>query len=148
MNKLEKYFVTKIVLTFHCLNKLFWWSQNFLQIIGPQSQISKVLVKNTIFHVLHWWNMLIKLLLCKNQRLYLTGLFFSWTYFRSILCTLHCTVQYCHKTKGQKSYHQQVLRWSLPLSLRIMKVKGSFERPTPPNTVPMHNLLIWYLGGK
>ena len=28
--KLKKVLLPKIVLTFHCLNKLFWWSQKFL----------------------------------------------------------------------------------------------------------------------
>ena len=42
-NKLKKYIVSKIVLNFHRLNKLFYLRiSKFLQILGLQPQISKV----------------------------------------------------------------------------------------------------------
>ena len=40
----------RMVLTFHCLNKLFWWSQNFLQILGLFSVISKVFLDVSLEH--------------------------------------------------------------------------------------------------
>ena len=40
--KIKKYSVSKIVMTFHCLNKLFYWSPKILQSLGLQPRISKV----------------------------------------------------------------------------------------------------------
>ena len=116
------------------------------------SNFKKKLASQKLFFYL-WTDITCRLrwFLCKkltSQRLHLKAFLFAWTYFTQFYahCTALCNI--VTRPKAKKSYHQQVLRWSLPLSLRIMKVKGSFERPTPPNTVPMHNLLIWYLGGK
>jgi hypothetical protein len=42
LEKLKKHSVSKIVLTFLCLNKFFEWSHFFLQILSLQQRISKV----------------------------------------------------------------------------------------------------------
>ena len=48
---LKSILLPKIVLTFHCLNTLFYWSQKFCKILGLQPQISKVFFdhKNNFF---------------------------------------------------------------------------------------------------
>ena len=49
-NKSKKYSVEKIVLTFHRLNKLFWWSQRFCKFSAFSLEFQKFfLITRTIF---------------------------------------------------------------------------------------------------
>ena len=43
-NKFNKHSVSKIGLTFHCSNKLFWWSQNIFLIEGQNNFGNKISV--------------------------------------------------------------------------------------------------------
>ena len=110
MNKLNKHSVSKIVLNFHCLKKLFWWSKKFCKIsafslkfpkffsitktIFPHSKSEQFWKQNTIANLMYFFK---KFLIYKFQ----LGILKSkekkqdWTPYPMDLIRLQYQIQIC-----------------------------------------------------